>query len=292
MADLMTAEAVRGGLREVRTGRQRARSRLALLLAVAFLAVLLLAAAWPEALSQWSPTAVDPLHALRPPGAEHLLGTDQLGRDILSRLLHGTRISLGTGLAATVLALLSGTAIGLSAALGGRAADELLMRAMDTLLALPGLLLALLVVATLGPGPVSVLLAIVVAETPGYARLVRGQALVVRRSEYVRTAVALGVPGPRILLRHVLPNSLGPLLALATIGIGTAIIVGSSLSFLGLGPRQPAPEWGAMLAEGRDFLATAWWLALFPGLTITATVLALNGLGRRLRGRLEGRPGR
>jgi peptide/nickel transport system permease protein len=246
----------------------------------------------PQVFTSHAPDDVNPLLALRPPGAGHPFGTDQLGRDVFTRVLYGARISLVTGLAATGLAVAAGTLLGLLAALGARAVEEVVMRTVDTLLALPGLLLALLVVATAGPGPVTVLAAIAVAETPGYARLIRGQALVVTRSGYVLAARALGVRRNRIVLRHVLPNVLGPLLALVTIGVGTTIIMGSSLSFLGLGPRQPSPEWGAMLADGRDFIGTAWWLATFPGLAITAVVMVLTVLGRRLRASMEGGSGR
>ncbi|MEU0557176.1 ABC transporter permease [Dactylosporangium sp. NPDC006015] len=251
------------------------------------LAALLVAVLVPDSLAT-GPDEVDPLIALRPPDGTHWLGTDQLGRDVYARIVHGARISLVTGVAATVLAVVAGTLLGLLSALGGRLVDEVLMRAVDVLLALPGILLALLVIAVLGPGPVSELVAIAFAAVPGYARMIRGQALSVRRADYVTSAVAVGVRPIGLVWRHVLPNSLGPVLVLATLGTGSAIIIGSSLSFLGLGPRQPTPEWGAMLADGRDFLSTAWWVGVFPGLAITVTVVAVTVLGRRWQRRFEG----
>ncbi|MFC5827908.1 ABC transporter permease [Nonomuraea insulae] len=253
------------------------------------LGLLVLAAVWPGLFTAYSPTEVDPALALRPPGGGHLLGTDQLGRDIWTRIVYGTRLSLFTGLAATALAVAGGTCAGLLAALGGRAADQAVMRTADVLLALPGMLLALIVITVLGPGQGSALIAIAVSEMPGYARMIRARALVVRRAEYVDAAVVLGLPHRSVVARHILPNSLSPLLVLATLGTGTAILAGSALSFLGLGVRPPQPEWGALLAEGREFLATAWWLALFPGLAITVTVVAVNVMGRHLRLRFEGR---
>lgn len=261
-----------------------------LVLAGAVLAVLVVAVVWPGLFAPAPGDAVDVAQALRPPAAGHLFGTDQLGRDIFARVVHGARVSLLTGLTATVLGVAAGTVLGLLAALGGRVADEAVSRTMDVLLSLPGLLLALIVIAVLGPGTGSQLVAIAVSAIPLYTRLVRGQALTVRRAEHIAAAVALGIPPRRVVLRHVLPNSLGPLLVIATLGVGTAIIVGSSLSFLGLGPKPPTPEWGAMLADGRDFISLAWWVCLFPGLAITVTVVSVTVLGRHLQGRFEGRP--
>ncbi|MFJ4184371.1 ABC transporter permease [Kitasatospora sp. NPDC089509] len=236
-----------------------------------------------------SPTATDPVNALQPPGAAHPLGTDQLGRDVFARLVHGAGPALALGFGSTVLAVVGGAALGLAAALGGPVADRLLMRAADVLLALPATLLALLVIAVLGTGTGNLVLAIGIALVPGYGRLVRSEALLVRRSGYVEAAVTLGVPRRSLILRHVLPNSLAPLLTLATVGFGTALIAASGLSFLGLGPRPPSPEWGAMLSEGRGFLATAWWLGVFPGAAVTLTVAAVTVVGRHLQQRFTRR---
>ncbi|MFE4690184.1 ABC transporter permease [Streptomyces sp. NPDC056749] len=253
---------------------------LTVLLSGALLVVILLVAVAPGLFTGVSPAAIDPLAALQGPSSAHWLGTDQLGRDLFTRILYGARPSLLLGFGSTVIAVAGGAVIGLAAALGGRATDQLLMRLADILLALPALLLALLVVTVLGSGTVNVMTAIGIAFVPGYARLVRAEAVVVRRSGYVESAVALGLPRRQIVLRHVLPNALAPVLTLATVGFGTALISASGLSFLGLGPAAPSPEWGALLSAGRDFLQTAWWIGVFPGAAVTTTVIAVNVVGR------------
>ncbi|WP_327674610.1 ABC transporter permease [Kitasatospora sp. NBC_00458] len=263
--------------------------RLGFALAVTTLALLVLAALVPGLLSSASPVETHPAEALTPPGAEHWFGTDQLGRDLFTRVLHGARPSLLLGLGATVFAVAGGTALGLAAALGGRWADQALMRLADILLALPPILLALLAVTILGTGSLNVMLAIAIAFVPGYARIVRAETLVVRRSGYVEAAVGLGLPRPLLIARHVLPNAVGPMLVLAAVGFGTALIAASGLSFLGLGPQPPSPEWGAMLSQGRRFLATAWWIGVFPGAAITTAALVVNVLGRRAQARFTRR---
>ncbi|MGW9302702.1 MULTISPECIES: ABC transporter permease [Streptomyces] len=257
---------------------------------MAFLVLIALAAAVPGLLADGSPTASDISQTLRPPGADHPLGTDANGRDVYTRIVHGARPSLLTGIGATALALVCGTLLGLLAALGGRVADEAVMRLADTVLALPSLLLALLILGVTGPGTVGTLYAIAVYSIPLYARLVRVQTLAIRHSGYIEAARSLGLREPVIVLRHILPNAFGPLLVLATIEVGTAIVAVSSLSYLGFGPQPPAPEWGAMLGGGRDYFGIAWWVAVFPGLAITATVLSTVVTGRWLQRRLEGRP--
>ncbi|MFE9602541.1 ABC transporter permease [Streptomyces hokutonensis] len=264
--------------------------RPAVAVAWAVLALIAVAALWPGLLAGRAPDATDALNPLAHPGSAHWFGTDQLGQDVYSRVVHGARYSLAGGLGATATAVLVGSLLGVLAATSGRAVDELVMRVTDILLAFPGLLLALLVVAVLGPGTVNSTLAISVSMVPGFVRLARGQALVIRDSDYVQAARVLGRSRTSVLLRHLLPNALPPLLVLATVGIGSAIIAGSSLSFLGLGPQPPAPEWGAMLAQGRDLLDISWAPAVFPGAAITLTVLAVNVVGRDLQRRFEGRP--
>jgi peptide/nickel transport system permease protein len=259
-----------------------------LLVAWLVLLVLATAAVWPGLLATHPPDAVDPVDALAGPSWAHLFGTDQLGRDSFSRAVYGTRLSLAIGLGATAIAVVVGSLIGVLAAGGGRVVDEVIMRGTDVLLAFPGLLLALLLVAVLGAGTANATIAIGCGAVPGYVRLVRAQALVVRESGYVRAAVTIGRPRVGVFIRHVLPNSLPPALVVATVDVGTAIIAGSSLSFLGLGPRPPTPEWGSMIAEGRDTLDTAWWLAVFPGLLVTVTVIAINVVGASLRHRFGG----
>ncbi|OLE28481.1 MAG: peptide ABC transporter permease [Catenulispora sp. 13_1_20CM_3_70_7] len=258
------------------------------MLAGLVLVVIALAAAWPGLFSDVPPDAVNPVAALQGPSTRHLFGTDQLGRDEFSRVVHGTRVSVGTGVGATALALVLGSAAGVFAAAAGRVADEVVMRVCDVLMSFPGLLLALMVVAVLGPGTLNAAVAIGVSMTPGFTKLVRGQAMLVRRSDYVRAAVTFGRGRTEINLRHVAPNALAPLLVLATVTVGGAVVAGSSLSFLGLGPQPPAPDWGAMLADGQNYLAVSWAVAVFPGLAVTATVISVTVVGGYLRKRFEG----
>ncbi|BBB01451.1 putative peptide ABC transporter permease [Actinacidiphila reveromycinica] len=276
----------------VAPARRPSARALLLLPALLFLALLVLAAAAPGLFTSAAPNATDPLLALRPPGSGHWFGTDQLGRDLYTRVVYGTRLSLLLGAGATAMSVLAGAALGLAAGLGGRLADQALMRLADVLLALPPILLALLAVAVLGSGTVNVALAIAAAFAPGYARIVRAETLVVRRSGYVEAATTLGLSRPVLVLRHVVPNALGPLLVLATVGFGSSLIAASGLSFLGLGPQPPTAEWGAMLDQGRDFLQTAWWLGVFPGAAITLTALVVNVVGRQAQARFTRRTGR
>jgi peptide/nickel transport system permease protein len=256
---------------------------------VAFLGLLALAVAVPGLLTGVDPLAADPLSALAPPGGAHWLGSDHLGRDVLSRVVYGARHSISIGFAATTLAVTAGVLLGLAAGLSPKWLDEALARSFDVLSTLPELLLALLVVAITGPGTGNVIFAIAVAQIPNYARVIRAQTFVVRHSGYVEQAVTFGRSRPAITAGHVLPNVLGPIPVLATIGLGTAVIASSGLSFLGMGPQPPAAEWGAMLSEARNYLRVAWWEALFPGIAITLTVVCLTVVGRRLQRRFEGR---
>jgi peptide/nickel transport system permease protein len=276
-----------GGGPAVFGGRTRA-LRPVLFLAGAFFVLVCTAAVFPG-LFAGDPNLVDPAVALRPPGQGHPFGTDQLGRDVLARVVHGASSSLLVGLGSTVLAGLVGSAWGLLSALGGRVMDEAAMRVADVLLSFPSVLMALLVVAVLGPGTLNVTVAITISLAPGFARIVRVRAVIVRDSAYVRAAVNLGVGRTRVILRHIAPNVLAPLLVLATVNAGTAIIAGASLSFLGLGPKPPDPEWGSMLAQSRAYLDAGWTLALFPGAAITLTVMSVTILGRALRDRYQGR---
>ncbi|MEN3540389.1 ABC transporter permease [Microbispora sp. ZYX-F-249] len=283
-----TIAATGPGVTVIGRGRRRV-PRAGVWAAAAFLLVVAVIAIAPGLVAHGSPDVTDALAALRPPDGEHLLGTDANGRDIFTRIVYGARPSVLAGLAATALAVTGGTLVGLPAALGGRVLDEVAMRVVDVLLSLPGLLLALLVIAVVGPGTLNAVFAIAAYTLPGYARLVRAQTMVIRRSGYVEAAVSLGLTRTGIIVRHVLPNAFAPLLVLATIEVGTALVAASSLSFLGLGPRPPAPEWGAMLAAGRDYFSVAWWVAVFPGLAITLTVLSVTVVGRHLQRRVEGR---
>jgi peptide/nickel transport system permease protein len=232
---------------------------------------------------------VDSAQTLRPPTAAHLLGTDENGRDVLARIVHGTRTSLLLGFGAIAIALVFGGLLGLAAGLGNKIVENAIMRLSDIGLAFPELLLALVVITVAGGGTANAVLAIGVANIPGYARLVRAQTLAVRSSSYVEAAHALGLSGPRVVLRHVLPNAVKPVLILATIGVGTALVAGSALSFLGLGTPPPEPEWGSMLSTARNFISRAWWYGVFPGAAITLTVISVTVVGRALRLRSEGR---
>ncbi|MFE3197648.1 ABC transporter permease [Embleya sp. NPDC059237] len=281
------AQATIESVRPVRI-RRRGRVGPGVACALAVLVLFALIGLAPGWFTDTSPIETDPLAALQGPGAEHWFGTDQLGRDVFARVLHGARPSLLLGLGATVFALIGGTLWGLASALGGRVADQVGMRLADIMLSLPELLLALFVVTLLGRGTVDVMIAVAVAAMPGYARLVRAEALVVRRSGYVEAAAGLGLRRGVLIARHVLPNAIGPLLVLGTVGFGTSLIYASGLSFLGLGAQPPSPEWGAMLSEGRGFLETAWWIGVFPGAAVTCAVIAVNVAGRHARARFAG----
>ena len=221
--------------------------------------------------------------------ADHLLGTDKLGRDILSRILHGGRVSLLVGVATVSLSLLIGFSVGSLSGFFGGWIDQLLMRLVDILLAFPGILLAIAFTAVLGPGLDHVVLALCLIGWTGYARLVRGEILALREREFIQAARALGCHPQRIILRHLLPNLLPPLLIQATFGLAAAIVAEGSLSFLGLGVEPPTPSWGAMLNDGRQFLLVAPHLTTYPGLAIMLTVLALNLVGDALQERLDTR---
>jgi ABC-type dipeptide/oligopeptide/nickel transport system permease subunit len=238
----------------------------------------------------------DPYHgqlaaALQAPSRTFPLGTDAQGRDVLSRLLFGARLSLAVGLASQLIALGVGLTLGLAAGFYGRSVDALVMRAADVTLAFPSLLLLIAVAAAVKPTLPVVCVVIGVVGWAGMARLVRGQVLVVRRLDYVHAARAFGASDARLATRHVLPNVLGPVIVAATLGVGGAIMAEAALSFVGLGAPPPAPSWGAMVAEGRDLLRVAPWVSLFPGLAIGLTVLAVNLVGDGLRDALDVRGG-
>ncbi|EJF73197.1 MULTISPECIES: ABC transporter permease [Pseudomonas] len=261
-----------------------------LLLAGVFVGLLLLAAVVPQWLAPYDPLEASARMAFQAPSNVHWLGTDENGRDVLSRLIYGVRSSLFMGLAATALGLAWGTLLGLIAGLGPRWLDGALMRGIDVLLSFPDLLLALVIITFFGQGTANLILAIGIAGVPRYARLVRAQTLSVRNAGYVESAVTLGQSQLAVVLRHILPNAFKPVLILATIGIGGAITAGAALSFLGFGAPPPAPEWGGMMSIGRSFLANAPWLVAWPALIITLTVVSISAIGRELLRRSEGKP--
>jgi peptide/nickel transport system permease protein len=269
--------------------RRRVRANIVAAAALVFLVTLVLASATAPLWTPYDPLKMSPSEQLSPPSLAHPFGTDLFGRDVAARLLYGGRLSLGIGALAVLIALLPGTALGLIAGYYGRWPDRLIGWVVDVMLSFPSILLALTIVAALGPGIVNVVLAVGIAGIPSYTRLVRGQVLSVRRQPYIRAAVTVGARDLRILLRHILPNVFGPIIVLATLDVGWAILNASALSFLGLGVQPPTPEWGAMLNEGRGYLRDAPWITTAPGLAIALTVLAVNLVGDYLRDALDPR---
>ena len=258
-------------------------------------AVVVLAAVLAPVVSPFDPLAQDIGQRLKEPGWHdmqgrvHLLGTDHLGRDILSRIIHGSRIALLVGLAAVAISGILGMAIGLVAGYFRGKVDDVLMRLADVQLAFPFILLAIAVIGVLGPNLRNIIVVIGVSSWVVYARVVRGEVLSIREREFVQAAIALGSRDGRILVRHVLPNAFTPWLVVATLDMARVIVIESALSFLGLGVQPPTPTWGGMLADGRVYLSTAWWLATFPGLAILVTVLGINLFGDGLRDTLDPR---
>jgi peptide/nickel transport system permease protein len=240
------------------------------------------------AIAPYSPLGQNIVGRLTPPGPAHWLGTDPLGRDILSRILFGARLSIPVGIAAVALAVLVGTIIGSTAGATGGIVDEGIMRATDLMLAFPTVILAMIISAALGAGVRNAVIAIMVAWWPSYARFSRGLVLAAREREYVEAARAAGASSLRVFLRHILVNILSPIVILGTLDVGHAILTFASLSFLGLGPPPQIPEWGSMIASGRDYL-DQWWIGTFPGLAILSLVVALNVVGDSLRDALDPR---
>jgi peptide/nickel transport system permease protein len=268
------------------TWKRLRRQRLALV-GGGVLILLVFVALLAPLLAPQDPLAQDLYGRLQAPSLEHPFGTDDFGRDILSRIIYGARISLRIGLVAITAALAVGTVLGLLAGYWGGAIDTLIMRIMDLLLAFPSILLAIAVVAVTGPGIDNAIMAVSVVLIPQFARLVRSSVLSVREMAYVEAARALGAGQARILLISVLPNCMAPIIVQTTLSLGTAILDAAGLSFLGLGAQPPTPEWGAMLAGGRELLLEAPWVMTFPGLAIFAVVLALNLFGDGLRDALD-----
>ena len=264
------------------------RDRLALAGLVLLTLFTLLALAAPF-VAPYDPSALDPAQALAPPSRAHWLGTDELGRDLLSRLLIGSRWTLGATSLATAVILIVGVGIGTVAGYAGGVIDEVLMRVVDTLLAFPGLLLALAIAGALGPGMGNVVLALIAVWWAGYARVVRGLVLAARERHYVEASRSLGATDFWIVTRHILPNVLAPVAVLATLEMGQLVLAVSGLSFLGLGVQPPTPEWGAMLNDARVYATTAPQLMILPGLAITLVVIAFNLLGDGLRDVLDPR---
>lgn len=250
--------------------------------------VILVAAVSPGLLATHDPRAIDLANPLAPPGPDHWFGTDANGRDLYSRIIHGTAPALLIGLGATAVGVGLGVVLGAAAALGGRWSDTLISRGMEVLIAFPTLLLAMVFIAVYGPSVQTLILAVGLGTCAGYGRMVRGQVLAVRSSGYVQAAHTLGHSRGRVLRQHILPNAVRPLLAVLTLGIGQSIVWASGLAFLGFGVAPPSPEWGALLEAGRPYITEAWWLEILPGLAVLITALCATVLGRFVESTVEG----
>jgi peptide/nickel transport system permease protein len=281
----MTETAVVSAAPRVHAVLSRTPARIGLGITLALLAIAVLA----PLIAPYDPYDQDLMSTLTPPAWAHPFGTDQYGRDMLSRVMYGTRSALFAVLVADGLALVLGCALGLLSGFFGGRTDAVVMRVVDVLLAFPYLLLALIIVAALGPGLTNAMIAIGIVYTPQYARLIRGQVLAVRQAEYIEAARAVGVRPVRIMLRHVLPNSFSPILVMAILQAGSVVVETAGLSFLGLGAQPPSPDWGALLAEGQSYFLSAWWIATFPGLAIFTVVVGFNLLGDAFRDHFDPR---
>ncbi len=268
--------------------RRLARSKGAVAGLVILLLLVIIALLAPL-ISPFDPIKIDTAHYLYSPGSPYFFGTDQYGRDVFSRVLYGSRISLVIGLISVGIASVIGVTVGLVSGYYGGWVDSILMRLIDVMLAFPGILLALGIVSMLGPSLRNVMIAVGISSVPTYARLTRGSVLSARTELYVDAAHVTGVPNRLILYRHILPNVVAPVIVAATLGVGAAILWAAALSFLGLGAQPPTAEWGRMLSDGRQYLRDQWWIATFPGLAIMVTVLAMNMLGDGLRDALDPR---
>lgn len=226
---------------------------------------------------------------LKPPSAQHWLGTDEFGRDIFARLVHGARVSLKVGILAVGIAIAIGGFLGAVAGYYGGKLDNIIMRIMDIFLAVPSILLAIAIVSALGPNLLNLMIAVSISSVPRYARIVRASVLSIRDQEFIEAARAIGANDARIICRHIIPNSLAPVIVQGTLGVAGAILSTAGLSFIGLGIQPPAPEWGSMLSGGRQYLRYAWRVTTFPGVSIMITILSLNLLGDGLRDALDPR---
>jgi peptide/nickel transport system permease protein len=253
------------------------------LLSVLYVLFVVVSAFWPKLFTSLGPYDTQPEAAAQAPSAHHLFGTDIYGRDLWTRVLYGSPLTIKATLIALAIAVVAGLSLGIVSGFFGGLTDGLLMRLVDVLLAIPGLLLALSIVTALGYGTIPVAVAVGVGIVPGFARTTRAEVLRVKTLPYVEAARAGGASWTRVLLRHILPNSWGPVAVLAVLDAGVAIIAIASLSFLGFGAAPPAAEWGTLIADGRNYLVTAWWLSLLPGLFVALLVLGLNHISKTLQ---------
>jgi peptide/nickel transport system permease protein len=296
----VTEEGMETGLSDIPRSRMKAESQVHMTVSrllriqgavVGLLAigVMVLVALSASLIAPYDPTKASPSEAFGAPSRQHLLGTDYIGRDILSQLMFGARISLRMGVISVAIGGALGSIVGLLSGFYAHIVDAVIMRLVDMMLAFPGMILALSIVSVLGPSLTNVMIAVGLSLVPVFARLVRGLVLSEKEKVYIEAARAIGTPGRRIAFLHIFPNVLAPIIVVATLNIGNAIIAAAALSFLGLGAQPPTPEWGAMLAGGRNYLRDAWWMSTFPGLAIFVTVLAINMVGDGLRDALDPR---
>jgi peptide/nickel transport system permease protein len=253
------------------------------------LLVIILSTVFAPQVAPYDPNKINPLSAFKPPGAGNLMGADHFGRDILSRIIYGGRLSLTVGIISTGIAAFAGIILGILSGFLGGWVDAVIGRFLDIMLAFPGLLLTLGVAVTLGAGLQNLMIAVGIGSIPGFARLVRGTVLSAKENTYVQAATALGCPDFIIMLKHILPNVMAPIIVYATLSIAGAILTGASLSYLGMGAQPPTSEWGMMLSDGRDHLRRAWWICAFPGMAIMLTVISINLVGDGLRDVLDPR---
>ncbi len=257
------------------------------LIGFAILLVLILTAVFAEQLAPYGFADQDYMMIRKPPTAEHLLGTDEFGRDVLSRLIYGSRISLQVGLIAVSISLVAGGAIGAAAGYFGGKMDNLLMRVMDVQLAIPTILLAIVISSALGPGLFNLMVAVGITSIPRFARLMRASVLSIKNMEFIEAARAMGASHLRVILLYILPNCMAPLIVQSTLSVANAILFAATLSFLGLGIQPPFPEWGGMLSAARPYLRNSAYLSIFPGLAIMITIVSLNCIGDGLRDALD-----
>ncbi|MBB2948914.1 peptide/nickel transport system permease protein [Actinoplanes lutulentus] len=283
LVDARAFERIGGRRAELRSALVQLVRKPAFLIAVFYVLFVIVSAFAPTLFTSWGPYDTYPEQAMRAPGAEHLFGTDVYGRDLWTRVLYGSPLTIKATLLALTIAAVAGLSIGIVSGFFGGRLDAILMRIVDVLLAIPGLLLALSIVTALGYGTLPVAIAVGIGIVPGFARTTRAEVLRVKTLPYVEAARAGGASWTRVLLRHILPNSWGPVAVLTVLDAGVAILAIASLSFLGFGAAPPAAEWGTLISDGRNYLVTSWWLSLLPGLFVAVLVLSLNHISKTLQ---------
>lgn len=270
--------------------RMLKRNKMAML-GLTIIVILVLLAVFADFIADYEEVAIKMNTSIRlqGPSRAHILGTDELGRDIFARIIHGARVSLKVGIIAVGIAIVIGGTLGAIAGFYGGKLDNIIMRIMDIFLAVPSILLAITIVSALGTSMINLMIAVGISSIPNYARIVRASVLSIKDQEFIEAARAIGAKDSRIILKHILPNSLAPVIVQGTLGVAGAILSTAGLSFIGLGIQKPAPEWGAMLSSGRPFLRDSWHVTTFPGIAIMITILSLNLLGDGLRDALDPR---